>query len=73
MIWNAMNLNPKKTKRAFNTGVFRQRGIVLPFQNQPGFHRSWYTFLRIFHNGVLSPLNNGLNTGFFGTIFKAGH
>jgi len=36
MIWN-----PKKTKRGLKTGAFCQRGIMFPFQNQPGFHRSW--------------------------------
>jgi len=68
-----MRIDPYENKTGLKDRGFNQRGTILPFQSQLGLHRSWYTFLRIFHNGVLSPLNNGLNTGFFGTIFKAGH
>jgi len=32
--------NPKRIIRGLNTGVFRQRGITLPFQSQPEFQSS---------------------------------
>jgi hypothetical protein len=50
-----MIMKPYKIKTSLKDRGFYQIGMILPFQNQPEFHFSWYTFLRIFQSGVPSP------------------